>query len=150
MAIVENGATGVHYGGTSGVEPPFDPVRLDDLSSLDAETARAGQTSCIDDLAADRRFDATAICERYGWTGGANKSLLNIPLTDQMDEIVGILQLVNARLANGQVAASTASSSPALTSSIWDFCPITASTAKNFLPIPFSMAWPMDLNWCRI
>ena len=105
VAIVENGATGVHYGGTSGVEPPFDPVRLDDLSSLDAETARAGQTSCIDDLAADRRFDATAICERYGWTGGANKSLLNIPLTDQMDEIVGILQLVNARLVNGQVAA---------------------------------------------
>ena len=103
--IVENGTTGVHYGGTSGVEPPFDPVRLDDLSALDAETARVGQTSCIDDLASFRRFDATAICERYGWAGSANKSLLNIPLTDQMDEIVGILQLVNARLADGQVVA---------------------------------------------
>jgi len=104
-AIIENQETGIHYGGTSGEKPPIDPIRLDDTSALDAETARIGETSRIDNLAANRRFDATAICERYGWAGAASKSLLNIPLTDQKDEIVGILQLVNARSAEGEVSA---------------------------------------------
>ena len=104
-AIVEIEATGVHFGGTSGEEPPFEPVRLDDASDLDAETARHGETIRIDDLAQDRNYDFSAVRERYGWNGGSGQSLLNVPLTDQKDEIVGVLQLVNARTAAGQVMA---------------------------------------------
>jgi HD-GYP domain-containing protein (c-di-GMP phosphodiesterase class II) len=71
----------------------------------DADTARRNQTISIDDLAQDRVFDSTAICRRYGWVDGADKSLLNVPLTDQKGEIVGILQLVNARSLTGDVTA---------------------------------------------
>jgi len=103
-AILEIEATGLHYGGTSGVEPPFDLVRLDDASDLDAETARMGETIRINDLAGDQRYDFSAVRERYGWNGGS-QSLLNVPLTDQKDQIVGVLQLVNARSATGEVMA---------------------------------------------
>ena len=103
-AILEIEATGLHYGGTSGVEPPFDPVSLEGASDLDAETARSGETIRIDDLAGNQRFDFSAVRERYGWNGG-RQSLLNVPLTDQKDEIVGVLQLVNARSATGEVMA---------------------------------------------
>jgi len=102
-AIIENERNNVHFGGTSGAEPPFDPVLLEDETALEAEVARKTETMRINDLVEDRRFDHSAICERYGWKDGASKSLLNVPLTDQKDEIVGVLQLVNARSAAGEV-----------------------------------------------
>jgi len=104
-AILEVEASDLHYGGTSGVEPPFDPVRLDDATALDAETARHGETIRIDDLGQDQHYDFSAVRERYGWSSGSGQSLLNVPLTDQKDEIVGVLQLVNARSASGEVMA---------------------------------------------
>jgi HD-GYP domain-containing protein (c-di-GMP phosphodiesterase class II)/HAMP domain-containing protein len=102
-AIIEDERTDVHFGGTSGIEPPFSPIRLDDETAIEAETARECVTISVEDLADSRRSDATAICARYGWEGVARKSLLNVPLTDQKDEIVGVLQLVNARTAAGDV-----------------------------------------------
>jgi len=104
-AIIENEKADVHFGGTSGTEPPFDPVLLEDETALEAEVARSAETMRIDDLVEDRRFNQSAVCERYGWVDGASKSLLNVPLTDQKDEIVGILQLVNARSSVGEVMA---------------------------------------------
>ncbi len=50
--------------------------------------------------------------------------------------------------ARGQVAASTAPISPAATPRTWERWPSTASTAKNFFPMPASMASPMERN-CR-
>jgi HD-GYP domain-containing protein (c-di-GMP phosphodiesterase class II) len=111
IAILEDAATGAHFGGTSGVEPPFAEVPLEAEPGgimhpdLDAETARRGETIRIDDLAESGKFDISAVCERYGWSDGAKKSLLNVSLTDQKGEIVGILQLVNARSVEGGVAA---------------------------------------------
>jgi len=113
-AILEIEAADLHYGGTSGVEPPFDPVRLDDAADLDAETARLGETIRIDDLAEDRRYDFSAARERYGWNGGGGQSLLNVPLTDQKDEIVGVLQLVNARSTAGEVMGFDAEVVPSI------------------------------------
>jgi len=111
IAILEDAATGAHFGGTSGVEPPFAAVPLEAKPGgimhpdLDAETARRKETIRIDDLAESRKFNSSAVCERYGWVGGAGRSLLNVPLTDQKSEIVGILQLVNARSVAGEVTA---------------------------------------------
>ena len=111
IAILENETAGVHFGGTSGNEPSFPDVPFEVEPGgimhpdADSETARRNETISIDDLAENRTFDATAICERYGWSGGAGKSLLNVPLTDQKGEIVGLLQLVNARSQTGEVTA---------------------------------------------
>ncbi len=111
IAILEDAATGAHYGGTSGVEPPFAAVPLEAEPGgimhpdLDAETARRGETIRIDDLMESREFNLTAVRERYGWSDGVSTSLLNVSLTDQKGEIVGILQLVNARSVEGEVTA---------------------------------------------
>jgi HD-GYP domain-containing protein (c-di-GMP phosphodiesterase class II) len=111
IAILEDTSSGAHFGGTSSLEPQVPPVSLEiEPGGImhpdpDADTARRNQTISIDDLAQDRVFDSTAICRRYGWADGADKSLLNVPLTDQKGEIVGILQLVNARSLTGDVTA---------------------------------------------
>ncbi len=108
LAILENEATGRAFRRHQRCEPPFDPVLLDESEApaLEAEASRAkAETMRINDLAEDRRFDHSAIRERYGWKDGASRSLLNVPLTDQKDEIVGVLQLVNARSAAGEVMA---------------------------------------------
>jgi HD-GYP domain-containing protein (c-di-GMP phosphodiesterase class II)/HAMP domain-containing protein len=108
IAILEDETTGAHYGGTSGVEAPFDPVNLleeqgEGLPDLDIETARSVKTVTIDDLGVGHGYDPSGACQRFGWTVSAGKSLLNVPLTDQKNEIVGILQLVNARSSSGDV-----------------------------------------------
>ncbi len=111
IAILEDESTGAHYGGTSGAEPPFSRVALvpsgrdDGLADLDVETARAENPIVIDDLGVGHRFDPSGVCERFGWTIAAGKSVLSVPLTDQKDEVVGILQLVNARSPSGDVVA---------------------------------------------
>ncbi len=109
IAILEDESTGSHFGGSSGVESPFPPVplapaeRSDGLVDLDAETARLLEAISIEDLGKGHRFDPSAVCERFGWGLGVGNSVLNVPLTDQKDEIVGILQLVNARSISGDV-----------------------------------------------
>jgi HD-GYP domain-containing protein (c-di-GMP phosphodiesterase class II) len=110
VAILENDRTGVHCGGTSGVQPPFPPIQLEvtdggtDRPSVDRETALRRDTILIDDLARDQDFDTSSIHERFDADGYRGESLLSVPLTDQKGDIVGLMQLVNARTATGEVA----------------------------------------------
>jgi HD-GYP domain-containing protein (c-di-GMP phosphodiesterase class II) len=108
IAILEDESSGAHFGGTSGVDAPFEPVLLledqgEGLPDLDVETVRSVKTVRIDDLGLGHGHDPSGACERFGWTVSAGKSLLNVPLTDQKGEIVGVLQLVNARSVSGDV-----------------------------------------------
>ena len=109
LAILENNRTGAHYGGTSGIEPPFAPVPIhaepDTWGRLpiDVETARRGTTVVIDNVAAEEALDLGAIHERFDRNGYETQSLLSVPLTDQKGELVGLLQLVNARSTSGEI-----------------------------------------------
>jgi HD-GYP domain-containing protein (c-di-GMP phosphodiesterase class II) len=108
VAILENTVTGAHFGGTSGVPAPLDPVRLNGDSELpgrpgvDAETVRRAETISIDDLWGSHPFDVTAVRNRFDGEGYQVRSLLSVPLADQKGEVVGLLQLVNARSASGE------------------------------------------------
>ena len=110
VAVLEDLVSGMRCGGTSGVKPPFPAVPFDVEPGgilhpdADGETARRRETLLVDDLTEDRRLDTTAIRERYGWDDAARTSMLNVPLMDQKGEIVGLLQLVNARSQAGDVA----------------------------------------------
>jgi HD-GYP domain-containing protein (c-di-GMP phosphodiesterase class II) len=110
VVILENVATGAHFGGTSGVEPSFQPVIFDapddarGRPNLDAETARQAEIIVIDDIDADERFDTSAVRQRFDGATDDRNSLLNVPLTDQKDEIVGVLQLFNARSPSGEIS----------------------------------------------
>ncbi len=109
VAILENDRTGVHYGGTSGVEPPFAPVKVYSEPDawgrlpIDGETARRGTTISIDNVGADEEFDLAVAHERFDRDGYETRSLLSVPLTDQKGESVGLLQLVNSRSAEGSI-----------------------------------------------
>jgi len=111
IAVLEDLFSGNHYGGTSGAIPPFPPVPLVGEAEVagrpdaDGETARRRETLLIDDLSENRDLDLAAIRKRYGWDDAARTSVLNVPLMDQKGGIVGLLQLVNARSAEGEVAA---------------------------------------------
>ncbi len=108
VAILENTVTGAHFGGTSGLPSPFEPVRLDGESEahgrpgIDAETVRRAETISIDDLEGSHQFDATAVRDRFGGEEYQLRSFLSVPLADQKGEVVGLLQLVNARSASGE------------------------------------------------
>ena len=110
LAILENNRTGAHYGGTSGIEPPFAPVPIPSepdawgRSSIDTETARLGTTIAIDNVADEETFDLGVIHERFDRNGYETESLLSVPLTDQKGELVGMLQLINARSADGSIS----------------------------------------------
>ena len=109
VAILEIDDAGVHFGGTSGVEPPFAPVPFHtdpDVAgrpSLDSETARGLATIRINDTADDLRFDLRLIHERFDHDDYSCQSVMSVPLADQKGELVGLMQLVNARDASGSI-----------------------------------------------
>jgi len=109
VAILEIDRAGVHYGGTSGVEPPHAPVpvhtELDVAGrpSLDSETARELTTIRINDAADDLRFDLRRIHERFNHGDYECRSVMSVPLADQKGDLVGLMQLANARNAAGTI-----------------------------------------------
>jgi len=110
VAILEIDRAEVHYGGTSGVEPPHAPVPVHtdpDVAgrpSLDSETARELATIRINDTDDDLRFDLRRIHERFDHDDYNCQSVMSVPLADQKGELVGLLQLVNARDPSGTIA----------------------------------------------
>jgi HD-GYP domain-containing protein (c-di-GMP phosphodiesterase class II) len=111
VAILEIDRAGVHFGGTSEVASPFAPVPVDselDVAGrpgLDAETARELTTIRINDTADDFRFDLRRIHERFNHDDYECRSVMSVPLADQKGDLVGLMQLVNARDASGTIAA---------------------------------------------
>jgi HD-GYP domain-containing protein (c-di-GMP phosphodiesterase class II)/tellurite resistance protein len=107
VAILEIDDAGVHFGGTSGVEPPFAPVPVHtepDVAgrvSLDSESARTLETIRIDHVEDDLRFDLRRIHERFDHGDYTCRSVMSVPLADQKRDVVGLLQLVNARAPSG-------------------------------------------------
>jgi HD-GYP domain-containing protein (c-di-GMP phosphodiesterase class II) len=106
IAILENSATGADFGGTSRQEPPFGPVELhedtiSDRPGVDRQAALQGEVIRIDDIGSDRRYDYRELKKRFDGDGYQVRSLLSVPLRNQLDEVIGILQLVSSRGGNG-------------------------------------------------
>jgi HD-GYP domain-containing protein (c-di-GMP phosphodiesterase class II) len=111
VAILEIERAGIHVGGTSGVKPWFEPVPVHEdpdvagRASVDTETATGLTTVRIADIRSDLRFDLRRIHERFDHEGFECRSLMSVPLADQKGELVGLLQLINARDAGGEITA---------------------------------------------
>jgi len=104
FTTVHNDVLGIAMGGTTGQEITFPPLNLYDPDSGEANhrnvathVALTGEAVNIEDayMAADfdfsgtRRFDQT--------TGYRSKSFLTVPLKDRDENVIGVLQLINAR-----------------------------------------------------
>ena len=107
--ILRNDSMDTIMGGTSGVDIPFDPVKLwiDDSSpnqsNVSAYVALTGETVNISDAYQEKGFDFSGTKSYDAKTGYHSKSFLTVPLKNHENEIIGVMQLINARDENGEV-----------------------------------------------
>lgn len=103
FALVRNDSLKINQGGSSGNEISLPPVPLRDQSGQDnhhhiaAHVAITGQLVNIPDAYRSEQFDFSgtkAFDERHGYR---SVSFLTIPLLNHLNEVIGVLQLVNAR-----------------------------------------------------
>ena len=108
--IMRNDTLGIAMGGTSGVEIPFFPVKLyDDAgkpnhSMVAAYAVHHDQSVNIADAYTEEGFDFSGTRNFDKKTGYRSKSFLTIPMKNHENEIIGVLQLLNAKdRTNGEV-----------------------------------------------
>jgi len=95
----------IHNGGTSGNEiPPFiKPIPLikddgeENHSHISAHVALTGKICNIKDAYDEEGFDFSGTKAFDKNTGFRTKSVLNVPLKNHEDDIIGVVQLINAR-----------------------------------------------------
>jgi len=110
--IMRNDTLGVAMGGTTGVEIPFYPINLFDKdgkpvhSMVVAYAVHHDRSVNIADAYADEGFDFTGTQNFDKKTGYRSRSFLTVPMKDHEGQIIGVLQLINAKdPRTGQVAA---------------------------------------------
>ena len=110
--IMRNDTLGIAMGGTSGVEIPFFPVKLYDEtgkpnhSMIAAYAVHHDQSVNIVDAYTAEGFDFSGTKNFDKKTGYRSKSFLTVPMKNHENEIIGVLQLLNAKdRASGEVIA---------------------------------------------
>ena len=96
--------TSLHYhlGGTSGNPVPFYPIQLHkdgkpNHSMIAAHVALTGQAVNIADAYAASGFDFSGTRAFDSKTGYRSQSFLTVPMRNHANEIIGVLQLINAQ-----------------------------------------------------
>ncbi|MCX7961083.1 MAG: GAF domain-containing protein [Burkholderiales bacterium] len=114
--IVRTTSLGYHLGGTSGNPVPFYPIHLvgrdgkPNHSMVAAYAALTGQTVNIPDAYTAEGFDFTGTRNFDRKTGYRSKSFLTVPMKNHENEIIGVLQLINATdPATGEIVPFSAS-----------------------------------------
>ncbi len=101
VALMADSATGTFQDGVAGENHQFEPVDLGPAAapsappSVDHQSAREGVVVRIDDLRQDAALDTSAVQARHDNESFQTRSLLSVPLQNQADEVIGVLQLVS-------------------------------------------------------
>lgn len=101
--ILRTDSLNIAMGGTTGVEVPFYPVRLFDddgrpnNSMVVAYSALRDETVNIADAYTAKGFDFTGTKSFDAKTGYRSESFLTVPMKNHEDEVIGVLQLINAK-----------------------------------------------------
>ena len=101
--IVRNDTLGIAMGGTTGVAVPFYPIALYDrdgapVTSMVAAYAVHHDASVnIADAYCEEGFDFSGTKNFDQKTGYRSRSFLTVPMKDHENEIIGVLQLLNAK-----------------------------------------------------
>lgn len=100
FSIFRNAKTKEYFGGSIKEKPSFKPISLSGEMAtggriITQHVARSGKTLAIDDMS--DRDDCNEIRERFERKGYVCVSMLALPLINQQDEIIGVLELINAR-----------------------------------------------------
>lgn len=101
--IVRNDTLGIAMGGTTGVNIPFYPIQLfnDDneknLSMVASWAVHNDRSVNIADAYTEKGFDFTGTRNFDKKTGYRSQSFLTVPMKNHENEIIGVLQLINAK-----------------------------------------------------
>jgi len=101
FVILQNDTLNIRLGGTSGKEITLPPVPLEvdgqpNFQNVSSYTALTGEIVNIPDVYEADGFDFTGPRKYDQQTGYRSKSMLVIPMKNHEDEIIGVLQLLNA------------------------------------------------------
>ena len=107
--IISNDSLGIQMGGTSGNEITFPAIPLvvdgrENHSNVVTHCVLSGETINIADAYNEDGFDFSGTRDFDSKTGYRTRSMLTFPLKDHEQEIIGVLQLINARnIETGEV-----------------------------------------------
>lgn len=107
--ILQTRSLNFKMGGTSGAAIPFPPVQLyisdgsKNIHQVSAYVALTGETVNIVDVYKVEGFDFKGTREFDKRTGYRSQSMLVVPLRNHLNEIIGVLQLLNAHDDKGNV-----------------------------------------------
>jgi len=93
--IVQNDSLKIRMGGKNGETIPFPPVELKE-SNVSAFVALKGKSVNIPDVYDTDLFDFTGPKKFDQSTGYRSKSMLVVPMKNHEDDVIGVLQLLNA------------------------------------------------------
>ncbi len=101
--IVRNDTLGIAMGGTTGVTIPFYPIQLfadgnvKNLSMVASWAVHNDRSVNIADAYTEKGFDFTGTKSFDKKTGYRSQSFLTVPMKNHENEIIGVLQLINAK-----------------------------------------------------
>ncbi|MGB8598890.1 MAG: GAF domain-containing protein, partial [Burkholderiales bacterium] len=105
--IVRTDSLAISMGGTTGLPIPFPAVPLYDaagkpnLSTVAAYSCLKGKTVNIADAYTEAGFDFSGTRQFDSRTNYRSKSFLTVPMRNHENDIIGVLQLINAQDASG-------------------------------------------------
>ncbi len=112
--ILRTDSLGIAMGGTTGTQIPFAPVPLRDANGRENTTMVAAYsvlkdcTVAVADAYEEKGFDFSGTKAFDSRTGYRSKSFLTVPMKDHEGEIIGVLQLINAKdRATGEIIPFT-------------------------------------------
>jgi HD-GYP domain-containing protein (c-di-GMP phosphodiesterase class II) len=100
--IISNDSLNIQMGGSSGNQITFPPIPLiqdgeENHGNVVSHCVLSGNTINIEDAYHEDGFDFTGTRNFDSKTGYRTKSILTFPLKDHEKEIIGVLQLINAK-----------------------------------------------------
>ncbi len=107
VSILQNAAVDEFFGGKNHDKPPFDVVPIEaELEAIESRTLNQGSVIRVDNLnddklAGDTRSTLNIVNRHFDREGAPVRAILSVPLQTHEGEVIGVLQLVNARTAKG-------------------------------------------------
>ncbi len=129
--ILQNDTFKTRMGGTSGQEVKLPPVPLS-KSNVSAYAAITGETVNIPDVYNADGFDFTGPRKYDEATGYKSTSMLVVPMTNQEGDVIGVLQLLNAKDPRTNKVVPFAEEFVSLTKSLASQAAVAITNARLF------------------
>lgn len=103
MAVVQTDSLALHLGGNTDKPIKFKPISLqdeygiDNLSTVVTRAVIEDKTINIDDAYNTKDYDLSGTYEFDKTTGYHSQSILAVPMKNHENDVIGVLQLINAR-----------------------------------------------------